>query len=89
MNTSHLIEQYQWKVTYQTDIRIEAFLNVFPVEFDSASSDPQEDDSGQQQLRESPAHTGHEDLLGDEWKTFICAFNFYPLEFISTTPGHF
>ncbi len=35
------------KLSYQADVGVEAFLNVFPIELNSTSSNPQEDDSGQ------------------------------------------
>jgi len=42
---------------YQTEIRVEAFLDVLPIKFYSSCSDPQKDHSGQKLLCERPAQT--------------------------------
>lgn len=46
----------------QTDVGVEAILNVFPVEFDSTRTDPEEDHPGQDKFGEGPTHSSDEDF---------------------------
>ena len=48
--------------THQTDVGVEAHLEVAPAELDAARADPQRQHARQDELRGGPADAGHQHL---------------------------